>query len=141
MYKTHTTTQGKSMLVCEMGDQHLVNTIKFFCRKLQIVVEKARASQPLDRYEKALYGLKQISPEDAADLTRRMAEVMAPYVLEATLRGLSDQITKDIQLAYSRDKAVALPAEIALLRSGETVTIVESVFDEDSWMLDPEEQD
>ena len=109
MYEIHVTNEGVQMMVCEMEDNHLLNTIKLYCRQLKKVVSLIRAAAPMDEYDRALYGIDTLKPEDAAKLTQRFATKLAPYVLEASLRGLD--VSTYLQDAFDRDGRVILPGK------------------------------
>ena len=103
MYKIHTTSDGDSMLVCQMTDRHLTNMVKLLCKQMV----EARAlleggSLPCD----PLLGI--LAPQFNAKAVREKAEsaikliheTLPPYVLEASLRGID--LGHLLQAAYGR---------------------------------------
>jgi hypothetical protein len=115
MFHNHTTRDGKTVMICAMDDGHLINTIKLMCRKLTEMVEAASPSEQMDEYHKRLYNVTQVSQTKAADLTKRAAEIIAPYALEAILRGLAGDIEPNVQAAFDRKVQVILPKTSNLL--------------------------
>jgi hypothetical protein len=114
---THTTREGKTMLIAQMADSHLVNQIRFLCGQVGRAKAAARGSAQFDAYRARLYGIEVVDAETAADLTGQIAARLLPYVFEAILRGLHDDIRPPLIEAFERD--MALPAELPALPSGE----------------------
>lgn len=96
----HYTADGGSILIAAMDDQHLLNTIALFCRKMENVRSAVDQQGTASAFERALYGFDTVSAEDAASMIRQGIETVAPYVFEAALRGLD--VRADLQAAIGR---------------------------------------
>jgi hypothetical protein len=102
MFETHTTKDGQSMLICQMEDRHLSNTIKSFCRE----IEKCRKviTQPSVENELiAIFnsGYSQANlKEQAVNQLKKYHQRLQPYLGEALLRGLD--LSKELKIAYGR---------------------------------------
>lgn len=101
MFKTHTTREGKTMMICEMEDTHLVNCIKWLLKRLN---EVRNYRSDLNAVDKILYKVPDASPQQVANITRQVADAIQPYVLEATLRGLN--VKPYLQDAFGRQSGV-----------------------------------
>ena len=113
---THTTREGKSMLIGQMSDSHLVNQIKLLCAQVGRAKAAARGSAQFDAFKARLYGIKIVDAEDAAIIVGQLAGRLMPYLFEATLRrGVIDQVRDDLVAAFERD--LALPTELPALPS------------------------
>lgn len=108
MYETHRTTEGREMLIAEMDDSHLLNTINLFCRRL------AQAIQIMNREENLVtdkviahlqprYSAANLMAKARQELTKADQKIAA-YIVEATLRGLN--ISPLIQKAYQRNTKI-----------------------------------
>ena len=103
MYKIHTTSDGDSMLVCQMNDTHLTNMIRLLCK--QMVEAKALldggslSGDPLLGILAPQFNAKAVR-EKAEAAIRLIHETLPPYVLEASLRGIV--LGTLLQAAYGR---------------------------------------
>ena len=103
MYKIHTTSDGDSMLVCQMTDSHLTNMIKLLCK--QMVEARALldggsiSSDPLLGILAPQFNARAVR-EKAEAAIRLVHETLPPYVLEASLRGID--LGHLLQAAYGR---------------------------------------
>lgn len=104
MYKYHTTAEGKTMLICQMSDPHLLNTIKLIMRNTLALHAAAENSNNQTAYERRLYDQPTLSPEMLADKIKGVADLIAPYVLEASLRGL--EVSDLLQAMFKREEQV-----------------------------------
>lgn len=114
MFRYHTTKDGQTMLICEMDDQHLVNTILLLEKKFQEIKTFSEDNVTND-YERYLYNRKVITSKELAEKTKDIAELIAPYVLEAVLRGI--QITLTVQRMFGRKERVQPVQNFNLLTS------------------------
>lgn len=87
MFKKHITRNGESMLVVEMNDSHLFNTIQLMCNQIKdIRASVDPGDSTMSTLDQELY---QVKPIDAAEAARRIkdkAEALYPYLAEAWLR-------------------------------------------------------
>jgi hypothetical protein len=116
MYNYHKTKESDIMLICEMEDSHLANTIRYFGRKLESMRRLADNGK-ISEYEKRLYNRQSISQTDLADITKEVANRLAPYALEASLRGLP--ITEDIRRIFMRTQKVERQTDVIHLLENE----------------------
>lgn len=108
MYDVHTTTNGDTLLICCMTDDHLMNTIRVLANKIQVAVEVLTNPQ-LDDPLIAVFQPKfsKASMQDRAKESLEMFhERLQPYVMEAALRGLD--ITPLLQGTYGRSASVPM---------------------------------
>ena len=93
MYETHKTAIGHEILIAEMEDEHLLRTINLFCRRL------AQASEIMNREENLTtdkviahlqprYSAASLMAKARQELTE-IDQKIAPYIVEAALRGLT----------------------------------------------------
>jgi hypothetical protein len=108
MYETHTTAEGHEILIAEMENDHLLRTINLFCRRL------AQAIQIMNREENLTtdkviahlqprYSAASLMAKARQELTE-IDRKIAPYVVEAALRGLT--VSHLLQKAYQRDAQI-----------------------------------
>jgi hypothetical protein len=83
----HTTSDGQEMLVAQMGDQHLKRTIQMWIRKLQAAKARLDPENKPSAFEEAMYG-ETFSEDDAKKTLRKYDVRLAPYFLEAQVRGM-----------------------------------------------------
>lgn len=105
MYQTHTTMNGESMLICQMENSHLINTIKVIAKVIQTsqeILQEQVKPDPLMEVLNPKY-LESIK-ERARQELRKCHDCIQPYVMEAALRGLD--VTGILQSAYGRSTAV-----------------------------------
>jgi len=95
------------MMVCQMDDFHLMNTVKMILRE----IEKAKAvtgmSVKLNSFERILFDLDEENlAETAAEAIKELTEKLYPYLAECALRGLS--IEKELQATFERTGKVRM---------------------------------
>ena len=108
MYEIHRTVEGREMLVAEMDNDHLLNTIRRICRKIGEAIQIIN----LDEDIKPDKVIAQLQPRYSAEslLTKakieleEMDEKLPFYVVEAVLRGLD--ISSILQKAYQREAKI-----------------------------------
>ena len=119
MYRIHRTSDGGSMLVCQMSDIHLINMIRLLCK--QMVEARALldggsiSSDPLLRILAPQFNARAVR-EKAEAAIRLVHETLPPYVLEASLRGII--LGHLLQAAYGRSEQ--LPNLQALKLTGDS---------------------
>jgi hypothetical protein len=96
----HTTRTGERLPIAAMTSEHLCNLIAMLCDKMAAARAAAETQSELSAFERRLYGIADLSPLDAADIVREGMAHLAPYVLEAALRGLD--VAADLQSAIGR---------------------------------------
>ncbi|BFM39936.1 hypothetical protein [Synechocystis sp. LKSZ1] len=112
----HTTKDGTQMLIAEMNNDHLLNTIKTWCQKIKVSREilenpnKIQQNVVLQAINKS-YSLES-TMDRATDLIETSHKKLLPYCLEAALRGL--EITPTLQEAYGRKEGVAPLSQLAI---------------------------
>lgn len=108
MLETHTTSDGHKMLVAEMRDSHLMNTIRLYCRKMQDTRNSIDAKGQMSPVERAMYDLPEHTPEEAGWELKRLANHLYPYLAEAFLRGLDtpgeliDAVGRNSRLVFNQ---------------------------------------
>lgn len=89
--KTHTTREGVTLLLSEMTDSHLLNTMNLFIRQLataRLVLQKSDTVEP-NEYLDILEGRSGLfSREIAISIVRKFEEKFAYYYFEAAVRAL-----------------------------------------------------
>jgi hypothetical protein len=127
MFDKHKTQGGVTLMICEMDDQHLINTIKIILRKINAINLFSMSENNIDDYEMELYEYPKVNKKDAAKLTKKASLALAPYILELCLRGLPNEITIDLQKTFNRTKQFIRKHNIPLLLNDKQHD------DEDSW--------
>lgn len=86
----HMTRDGKPTWISAMDDDHLINTIRFFCRPLKEISGKLDDKVP-ERSTRAqhMYGTpEKVNPKQYQKAVVGTQCRIAPYVIEAVIRGL-----------------------------------------------------
>ena len=110
MFKTHTTREGDQMLVAEMSDSHLLNTVELNIRKAETAKGKAQAL-PTSDYARGLYGVKRVDAEEAGRMVRTIMDAMTPYIAEMWVRGIGDNLREQVQVLLDRQSITMLSAD------------------------------
>ena len=84
MLDRHTTRDGLTILIAEMDDKHLINTIKLFSKDLPALAEHSTTEKgDRDRlYDRPGH----VEPEDAIRMWRNSVNRLYPYLAEALVR-------------------------------------------------------
>ena len=104
MYDLHTTAEGQSLLICQMEDGHLFNTINLHCRSIKnarLVIEQGSVELPT--IAKILTGNKfdyERQVINAEATIKSSHNKLQPYIVEASLRGFN--ISELLQDTYGR---------------------------------------
>ena len=108
MYEIHKTAEGHEILIAEMEDSHLLNTINLFCRRIGEAVRVINLEEDV-KPDKVIahlqprYSAANLLAKARKELTD-LDEKIAPYIVEAALRGLS--VSALLQKAYQRDAQI-----------------------------------
>lgn len=87
MPHTHKTKDGRTMLIAEMADSHLVNTVKLMIDR--IFVLKLHIETPTtfsNKLSQKLYGTRMIDEESALQLIPHLIDGLQDYLAEAWFR-------------------------------------------------------
>lgn len=110
MFHRHTTKNGESILVCQMDDRHLWNTLKMYCRKIKAARKVLEGKAvPVDPILGAVIG--EATPIEQH--TKARQELMSShhalmhFVIEAAVRDFDVQSV--LQDAYGRDQGLNRP--------------------------------
>ena len=120
MFQIHRTANGEEMMIAQMSDDHLIETIKLFCSRIEtcakilngIKIEGGALIRAL-RPEFSQEAMK----EKATLLVRDLDEEIQPYVMEACLRNLN--ISEFLQQAYERKEKLPTAKDIGLSLSSQ----------------------
>ena len=104
---THTDATGRTMLVAEMTDSHLLNMIKMYLTRVKQCSEYIDAVEngepvKVNALQRTVYG-DQANPmkkEMAEKLLKTSFAALPRYVMEACLRGLN--VTTELQETFKR---------------------------------------
>lgn len=104
---THTDAAGRTMLVAEMSDEHLLNNIKLLLRRIKecstyIDALDAGETPKVTALHRAAYGdlYNPNNKERAKQLLNSSLSSLPKYVMEGCLRGLS--FTAELQETFER---------------------------------------
>ena len=123
--QTHVTKEGEKMLISEMDNSHLQNTIQYILKQINIAKNMLDGKIERNEFEKAIYGnYKTIDKDELQEIIRTRAELLQPYLGEAMLRGLD--FTSELQTTFEREGKIVVhsPFESTLL-------LEESDYDDD----------
>ncbi len=114
MFESHTTKDGQSMLICQMEDRHLSNTIKSFCREIEkcrkVITQPSVEDQMIAIFNS---GYSQANlKEQAGKQLKIYHERLQRYLGEALLRGLN--LSNELKIAYGRTGQVTNTFNITL---------------------------
>lgn len=116
MLKVHRTRAGNKLLIAEMSDQHLVNTVKLNLAKIAKLQRGLVETPSINPYHARLYGMPKVDIDEAARKSRNVIEHMYPYLAELYLRGLTD-LVEPLRKVVGRDGQ--LGESMGLLPEGE----------------------
>lgn len=105
----HKTKDGKMILISQMEDSHLKNTIDLFIKQIKecqsIMDDEVKHKSNLDYITS---GLDMRNSKDRAESTlKKILHTIPYYVYEATIRGIN--YTEQLQDMYSRTGSLELP--------------------------------
>lgn len=107
MKKFHTTANGDKMLIAQMDDDHLKNTIGVYCTRIKSQIQMIDRLATLKESEKILYGFQQSDvnmTNKAAEEINSAASGMSAYIVEACIRDIN--VSKIVQDAYGRTSSI-----------------------------------
>ena len=117
MFKRHKTEDGE-ILVAQMEDDHLVNTIRLHCRKIAQYRGVAEGNIASDVFLRVLGNLDSSSfRREAENQIRMRHSLLVEYVAEAALRGLD--VSRHLQMAYGRSEAMPIHQSLSFLLQGD----------------------
>ena len=103
MKKYHETKNGEKMLIAQMDDTHLINTIKLYASKIEQSLAMIDKYSTLKESEKILYGFEYNNKDlikEATQLIQSSTDGLTAYVFEASIRNLN--VSQYLQKAFSR---------------------------------------
>lgn len=126
MLDHHTTRDGLTILIAEMDDTHLINTIKLFSKDLPALAEHAQGDNMVER--DVLYKRPgHIKPDDATRLWRNQIQRLYPYLAEAILRdSIRDDVASIAKVAIGRSTGIE-----QTIRLGQNLCLSSGFIDED----------
>ena len=83
----HRTREGKELLLAELEDTYLTNIINLKLDTLEIAKRVLRETTKRHKFDEALYG-ELMSEEKARNFVAGLDRNVAPYLVEALIRGL-----------------------------------------------------
>jgi len=115
----HRTAKGDKLLVAEMDNGHLSNTISMFCRHIKTAKLMLQGEIKKDKFDQALFGSRyDLDEDDIKEIINKRTEQIQPYLGEAMLRGLN--FTELLQDVFGRAEQIKFQdaKEIGLLING-----------------------
>lgn len=114
MLEKHRCKDGNVVLIAQMSDEHLCNTIHYYLRKVFEAQQLLKRIDQSTTFQRHLYGLSEISQKDLAEVIRKVVQMLYPYLAEAYLRDLAGPRQAMIDI-LGRDKAIE--ADVLLLEA------------------------
>lgn len=100
-------TRDISIPIVSLEDSHLLNIIRMHLSNISNAkIFAEQKEKPTDTVTALLY--KNQPQIDPAQLITKAHESLMPYILEAQIRGLTDQYQSDLEQAYGRIKTQPL---------------------------------
>lgn len=90
MLRKHCTRDGRKMLIAEMSDEHLQNTVKLKMANIAKLQRGLVEAPQINPYHARLYGMPKLDIDEAAEHSRQIIDSLYPYLSELYLRGLND---------------------------------------------------
>lgn len=87
MLEYHTTGDGRTLLIAQMTDKHLGNTVNLLFRRVAELRDLAEVAPSMSPFSRALYGVTEINPEEAGRVVAQAVRKLYPYIAELVLRG------------------------------------------------------
>lgn len=88
------------MNISNMDDEHLINTIKFFLRKVNLAKSYMRNKNAADPFKSSLNYTKEYNIEELKEMVVGWTNLLSAYIMEAMLRGMD--FKNDLQSTYER---------------------------------------
>ena len=86
MLATHRTKDGNKMLVAEMTDEHLLNTIHLVLDSALRTKGSGDPASAMSDFQASMYGIERVDSKKAGELVRAAVERLYPYLSELFLR-------------------------------------------------------
>lgn len=105
MYTFHVNKDGSTQMICTMDDGHLINTVKYYCKKIRMCTEAMQIEDSLDFKVMAAFNPNYSVTRQKGEAVNRLvmfSNKLGNYLMEIVLRGLSEEVKTDIQMAYGR---------------------------------------
>lgn len=106
----HKTKEGTTILIVEMEDSHLLNTIELFARQIKQFIDILDNPKERKKSEEVLFGKEVMSESEASNKLTSLTDKLVSYVFEAAIRGLD--ISKTLQAAYGRNTSMNINPKI-----------------------------
>ena len=116
MLKYHTSRDGRRILIAQMNDGHLRNTIKLYLRRaieVRQAVTEAK-DDDISELDRRLYMLPSYDAQSGSNVISEAIERLYPYLAEAFLRGTFDDLRADLAIVAGREHALADPGCLQL---------------------------
>lgn len=108
MNKLHHPKNGSPIMISEMSDEHLKNTIQMYLNQLT-ELKQLLTQEPISRFKKAVYrtAYAPLNLQEVEHSINYKIEFLHPYLSEAMLRGI--YFTIELQQVFERTGADILP--------------------------------
>lgn len=127
MLETHYTATGQKLLIAEMSDQHLVNTVKLILDGIEQRNKMLASASGLSEYQAKLYSVEVMDVAAVAKKNRTAIQKLYPYLAELYLRDMH-QLVPAVQAAVGRAGQL-ITAHTQMLESGSHTLTAEQVDD------------
>jgi len=118
MRTQHTTKDGNVMSIASMESEHLFNTINLSVKKLEVANNLINKSKKKTA-DNVIYGTG-FDSEDAEQYIEDFRDIIAPYLVEAVIRGLDLlPVTEKLQGIFERKDKRTEVLDCFLLEEGE----------------------
>lgn len=105
MFEVHKCQNGESMLIFQMEDPHLINTIRLKLRNMvqcrKVLTTDFPTIDPMLQYALPKQLSNAAVREEAAAEYKRIHKTLGPYIVVAVLRGLEASIKQELNAAYN----------------------------------------
>ena len=83
----HTMKDGEKILLAEMKDRHLRNTVAYLLRRFSGAKEVLCETVKRNKFDEALYG-RSMDEDEAKDYVASFDRIFSPYIVECLIRGI-----------------------------------------------------
>lgn len=102
MNRIHVTKEGDKILISQMDDNHLKNTINFICREIEKCKSISVTSSEVSKFQKKIIGIDDEDLEDRMmDRAKNYSEALVYYLAEIALRGID--MSQLVQQVFERN--------------------------------------
>jgi hypothetical protein len=102
MINRHTTKEGHEMLVAEMGDDHLLNTVSMYIRRATQAKSRMNDTSQSE-YARHLYGASQATPAEVALEVGAIMRRLTPYIAELYMRQIGEEFRQPLAELLERE--------------------------------------